>query len=238
MAAAYATFAARGEYAEPYAISRILDAQGRIVYAHTPRTRMAFDAREVGVLNAALEGVVDHGTGTAAQIGRPVAGKTGTTQNFGDAWFVGFVPQLTTAVWVGYPQGDVPMSDVHGIAVAGGTFPARVFAAVMEKELADVPVQQLYTASPDSLFLHGFGSPPTQPAPGPTITTGSTTTSSTEPVPVPGPVVTEPTTTFDQRTTTTWTTSTTWTPPPSTTSPPTTTTSSPPTTSTTQAQPP
>ena len=66
------------------------------------------------------------GTGKRAQLpdGRPVAGKTGTTENYGDAWFVGYTPQLVVAVWVGYPNKLVPMlSQFHGEAVAGGTFP-------------------------------------------------------------------------------------------------------------------
>jgi penicillin-binding protein 1A len=86
----------------------------------------------------ALQGVVQGGTGTAAQIpGREVAGKTGTTENYGDAWFVGFTPQLVTAVWVGYPDKLVPMlTQYHGSPVLGGTYPARIWKAFMTKALA------------------------------------------------------------------------------------------------------
>src|SRR5205085_4424172 len=67
-------------------------------------------------------GVVDHGTGTAADLaGRQVAGKTGTTENYQDAWFVGYTPELATAVWMGDPSGEVPMRDVQGINVVGGS---------------------------------------------------------------------------------------------------------------------
>ena len=84
-----------------------------------------------------LQGVVQYGTGTAAQIpGYEVAGKTGTTENFGDAWFVGFTPDLVTAVWVGYPNKLIPMlSEFHGKQVEGGTFPAEIWKAFMEKAL-------------------------------------------------------------------------------------------------------
>jgi membrane peptidoglycan carboxypeptidase len=84
-----------------------------------------------------LQGVVQYGTGKAAQLpGREVAGKTGTTENYGDAWFVGYTPQLVAAVWVGYPDKLVPMTtEFHGGPVAGGTFPALIWKAFMSKAL-------------------------------------------------------------------------------------------------------
>jgi penicillin-binding protein 1A len=87
--------------------------------------------------NQLLQGVVQYGTGTAARLpGWQVAGKTGTTENFGDAWFVGFTPDLVTAVWVGYPNKLVPMlTEYHGKTVEGGTFPALIWKAFMEKAL-------------------------------------------------------------------------------------------------------
>ena len=168
MAAAYAAFAAKGTFAEPYAITRVKDREGGIVYNHSPRTRRAFDAREAGVLNAAMLGVVDRGTGVAARIGRPVAGKTGTTQRYGDAWFVGFVPQLSTAVWVGHPDEIKPMENVHGRRVSGGSFPAEIWGEMMRTTMAGVPVQPIFTAPPDALGLRLI-----------TTTTSSTTTTST-----------------------------------------------------------
>ena len=152
-AAAYATFAAKGQYAQPYSIVRIKNRRGELVYEHQTKTSPAIPPAEAGVLNAALEGVVNDGTGTSAGIGRPLAGKTGTTENHADAWFIGYVPQLSTAVWVGYPDSLVPMTDVHGIAVSGGSFPARIFARYMRPVLANVDVQDLFTASPDDLAL-------------------------------------------------------------------------------------
>src|SRR3954466_13200915 len=120
-------------------------------------------AAAAGVVNAALEGVVNAGTGTAAGIGRPLAGKTGTTENHADPWFIGYVPQLSTAVWVGYPDSLVPMTDVHGIAVSGGTYPARIFARYMRPALADVDARDRFTASPDDLRLPRLDETPTLP---------------------------------------------------------------------------
>jgi len=92
-------------------------------------------------VNQLLQGVVQYGTGKAAQLpGRQVAGKTGTTENYGDAWFVGYTPQYVAAVWVGYPDKLVPMTtEFHGKPVAGGTFPALIWKAFMQKALAKVP---------------------------------------------------------------------------------------------------
>ena len=90
------------------------------------------------IVNSILQQVVQSGTGMRAQLpdGRPVAGKTGTTENYGDAWFVGYTPQLVVAVWVGYPDRLVPMlTQFHGDAVAGGTYPALIWKAFMEQAL-------------------------------------------------------------------------------------------------------
>jgi penicillin-binding protein 1A len=89
------------------------------------------------IIDSLLQGVVQFGTGTAAALpGRQVAGKTGTTENFGDAWFVGYTPQLVAAIWVGYPDKLIPMTtEFHGHPVAGGTFPALIWKAFMSKAL-------------------------------------------------------------------------------------------------------
>ncbi len=105
--------------------------------------------------DAMLEQVVSYGTGTAAQIaGRAVAGKTGTTENYGDAWFVGFTPDVVTAVWIGYPDGLKPMlHEFHGHAVTGGSFPALIWKAYMEKALAYMQVPA--TSFPYQPSLYG-----------------------------------------------------------------------------------
>ena len=90
------------------------------------------------LVTSLLQGVVQEGTGRKAQLddGRPVAGKTGTTENYGDAWFVGYTPQLVTAVWVGYPNKLRPMlTDFNGDPVAGGTYPALIWKAFMQRAL-------------------------------------------------------------------------------------------------------
>jgi len=175
-AAGFATFAARGMYAEPYAITRIKDRDGKVVFEHRPKTSRAVSEKEAGVLTGALRGVVEEGTGTAARIGRPLAGKTGTTDNYGNAWFIGYVPQLSTAVWVGRPEGDVPMRNVRGINVTGGSFPARIFGRYMSAAMAGEPVQDLHVVSPDQLSLKSPVPAPPTPPPSAAITAPPTTT--------------------------------------------------------------
>ena len=214
-AAAFATFAAKGVYARPYAIARITDRHGHIVFEREPETSERINAKEAGVLTAALERVVNSGTGRASTIERPLAGKTGTTENHADAWFVGYVPQLATAVWVGYPEAQRPMPDVHGIAVAGGNFPAEIFGDYMQVALAGVPVRDLYSASPDALSLRfdstrrGGLDAPLRATPATTSTTAGTepppptTTSSSSPGPAQTTIPPTPTTTITPAPTTT-----------------------------------
>ena len=106
------------------------------------------------IIDSLLQGVVQYGTGKAAALpGRQVAGKTGTTENYGDAWFVGYTPQLVAAVWVGYPDKLIPMlTEFHGRPVAGGTFPALIWKAFMSKALE---LDRYTKAAPES-----FPSPP------------------------------------------------------------------------------
>ncbi len=95
-------------------------------------------------IHCLLQGVVEHGTGTSAAIsGVDVAGKTGTTNNYGDAWFVGWTPQMTTAVWVGFPNQLVPMTTLfNGGPVEGGTFPALIWRAFMTSALQIMASEQ------------------------------------------------------------------------------------------------
>lgn len=109
MAAAYATLAARGTYCQPYAVSRIEDRRGNLVYEHTPECEQAVDPTVVDRVVDIMEGpVTAGGTAPVANLGRwATRGKTGTTQDYRDAWFVGFIKQMATAAWVGYPNGTV-----------------------------------------------------------------------------------------------------------------------------------
>ena len=144
MARAYGTFA-NGGYRidgslfgdEPRAVTKIDDASGQQIYENAPVKKPVLSAAEDALITQLLQGVVTSGTGTAAALAdRPVAGKTGTTENYGDAWFVGYTPQLVTAVWVGYPNGLRPMlTEFHGRAVAGGTFPAQIWKTFMQSAL-------------------------------------------------------------------------------------------------------
>ena len=92
----------------------------------------------------ACAGVITDGTGRVADIGRPAAGTTGATDDSRDAWFVGYTPDLVAAVWVGYPDGQAAMDDVHGAVVTGGTLPAEIWARFMTAALADYPRLRLF----------------------------------------------------------------------------------------------
>ena len=106
------------------------------------KTRRVLDAGIANSVGTILQGVVKNGTGQRAQIADvPVAGKTGTTENYGDAWFVGWTPEYTVAVWVGYPKGLRPMqTEFRGEPVAGGTYPAAIWKAFMEAVLQIDPL--------------------------------------------------------------------------------------------------
>jgi penicillin-binding protein 1A len=160
MARAYATFANGGFRVDgkvfgdvPRAVTRIEDVNGKTVYANVPAKKRVLTPSEDALITQMLQGVVTSGTGTAAALpDRAVAGKTGTTENYGDAWFVGYTPQLVTAVWVGYPNGLRPMlSEYHGRAVAGGTFPAQIWKTFMESALSAVRAQPQSFPSPPYL---------------------------------------------------------------------------------------
>jgi penicillin-binding protein 1A len=138
MARAYATFANGGRRVD----SSIFGKRPRVVESvngkkNRPVQRQVLGRTNAELVNQILEQVVQYGTGKRAELpDRPVAGKTGTTENYGDAWFVGYTPQLVVAVWVGYPNKLEPMlTEFHGDAVAGGTYPALIWKSFMEKAL-------------------------------------------------------------------------------------------------------
>ena len=115
-------------------------------------------ANDADLVTAALQGVIAHGTGTAANIGRPAAGKTGTAENYQDAWFCGYVPQLVTCVWVGYPHRELSMQYIEGYAaVFGGTIPASIWHDFMSVALANVPVESFPTAYDHGAAVSGSG---------------------------------------------------------------------------------
>ena len=140
MADAYLSFATRGVQVDPLVITEVTDAEGQVIDTFSANRERVLETDQADVVNFILQGVVDGGTGTGADIGRPVAGKTGTTQANGDAWFVGYTPGLSTAVWMGYPEGQArSMDDVHGVEVTGGSFPADIFRSFMSQALEQDP---------------------------------------------------------------------------------------------------
>jgi penicillin-binding protein 1A len=154
MASAYSTLAAGGIYSKPMAIRKVVLPGGKVDteagWGVPQRARVIPDwvaAEVVRILEENMTG----GTGVGAYFGRTSAGKTGTTDNFADAWFCGFTPALTSIVWIGYPLGEIPMTSVHGIAVSGPTFPADIWRLFMERAVSYAP------------FPREFPSPKTAP---------------------------------------------------------------------------
>ncbi|MEA3503233.1 MAG: penicillin-binding transpeptidase domain-containing protein, partial [Actinomycetota bacterium] len=150
MASAYSTLANYGTYVEPYLVERITDATGEVIYEHGVRPEQVLSRSIGAVVVSTLEKVVSQGTGRRADIGRPQAGKTGTATDHTDVWFAGFVPQLTTTVWVGYPDRPLPMerftiwNDAEGKEqpvkrAFGGTVAAPVWKQFMEYATRDLP---------------------------------------------------------------------------------------------------
>jgi penicillin-binding protein 1A len=142
LASAYSTIAAGGIYSKPMAIRKVILPGGKIDreagWGVAERKRVIPDwvASEVTRI---LEENMTSGTGTGAYFGGTSAGKTGTTDNFADAWFCGFTPSLEATIWLGYPRGEIPMLAVHGIEVSGPTFPASIWRLFMEPAVKYAP---------------------------------------------------------------------------------------------------
>jgi penicillin-binding protein 1A len=137
MASVYATLAAGGVYSRPLAIRRVVFPGGKTDtgWAGPQRTRVIPDWVAATVTRVLEENML-HGTGVGAHVpGRIDAGKTGTTDDYADAWFCGYTPGLEATVWIGYPRGEIPMLDVHGAAVSGPTLPATAWRLYMERAL-------------------------------------------------------------------------------------------------------
>jgi len=130
LASAYGVFANQGIHVEPTAIVKIVDRHGKILEQYTPKEKAVVNERSAYILTDMMRGVLTHGTGTAANIDRPAAGKTGTTSDYKDAWFVGFTPDLVAAVWIGYDN------DGYLNGITGGSTPATIWRNFMNKALA------------------------------------------------------------------------------------------------------
>ncbi len=142
MAGAFATFANNGWQSDTTMIARVTDSNGNVLLDNTPKPRLVLEPWAVASLTNALQGVINNGTGKGAQLDRPAAGKTGTTSSERDIWFVGYVPQLATAVWVG---NDDYRTLGHG--ATGGGFVAPIWKDFMLKALQHVPAQQFPSPS-------------------------------------------------------------------------------------------
>jgi penicillin-binding protein 1A len=141
MASAYSTLANGGRHCEPFAISRVLLPGGQALYRHRATCRQAIEPAVAHQVTAMLQRVVCCGTGRAAALGRPVAGKTGTAQDYTNVYFAGYTRQVATAVWVGFPEGQIPMDSYYGHSVYGGTLAAPIWRAFMARATAGMPVE-------------------------------------------------------------------------------------------------
>ncbi|HEY2332492.1 MAG TPA: penicillin-binding transpeptidase domain-containing protein, partial [Acidimicrobiales bacterium] len=149
-----------------------------------------YPTNDADLVNYALQGVIKGGTGTGANIGRPAAGKTGTTTDNTDAWFIGYTPQIATGVWMGYKEDNSRrLNSVHGREATGGTFPATMWQKYMKVATKDLPPTP-FVAPPPEMIRTARPTSPTPPAPSRSTTTTSpppttTTTAATSSTSVP-----------------------------------------------------
>jgi penicillin-binding protein 1A len=148
MASAYGTLADGGLHVMPTPVASVTTADGKVLYQAQARPQAVVNSSVVTLADQILQKVVLYGTGTAANIGRPQIGKTGTAQNYSDAWFVGAVPQLVAAVWVGFPRGQISMccGRTRISPVYGGTWPAQIWRAFMVNATTHLPVKAFPTS--------------------------------------------------------------------------------------------
>jgi penicillin-binding protein 1A len=151
MASAYSTFANSGTHMEPYLVEKLTkDDKGKdtLLEEHRPSGEEVLSSDEAAVVTEALRGVIERGTASYyhdldAEIGRPSAGKTGTSNEFIDAWFIGFIPQLSTSVWVGYPNERRSMVNINGLPVVNGeNYPLDIWSLYMQSAVQKYPLQQ------------------------------------------------------------------------------------------------
>jgi penicillin-binding protein 1A len=140
MASSFQTLANEGRHCTPYMVARVEDSEG-VLYRHRSDCEQVIPREIAALVTAMLERVVGGGTGTEAQIGRPVAGKTGTTQYATDVWFVGYTPQVSTSVWVGLPGNPRPMDAYFSQSVYGGTIAAPIWHDYMLRVMSGMPIE-------------------------------------------------------------------------------------------------
>ena len=157
MASAYSTFANSGTHMEPYLVEKVTkDDKGKdtLLEEHRPFGEEVLSRDEAAVVTKALRGVIQRGTASyyhdlEAEIGRPSVGKTGTSNEFVDAWFIGFIPQLSTSVWVGYPNERRSMININGLPeVNGENYPLDIWSLYMQSAVQKYPIQQFDPPNP------------------------------------------------------------------------------------------
>jgi len=195
MASGYSTWAHRGEHITPTAILKVERPDGTVVTIEQPRAQVLTQAQS-DLVTYCLQQVVHGGTGSGAYFGKDIAGKTGTTEDNTDAWFVGFTPNgYTTAVWMGYDNapGQEPrfMNSVHGRVVFGGTFPATIWHKYMQGITAGMDVGSFANPKsfPGKVLNSNLGTTTTKP---PSTSASSSTTAPASTTPAAGPSTTAP----------------------------------------------
>jgi penicillin-binding protein 1A len=176
MAAAYSMFPEDGHRVTPVPVVRVTTPDGRVIVDNTAPAPgpTVVDPAVCRTVTGVLGQVIDRGTGTAAKLDRPAAGKTGTTDDYANAWFVGYTPQLTAAVWVGYPAANIPMHDVNGVSdVVGGTIPARIWHDLMTAASANLPSEPFPPPLPLPPGTYSAPPPAASPAPPPPAAPGN-----------------------------------------------------------------
>ena len=154
LANSFATIANHGVRCDPQPITTVHSANGDVVGELMPQCDDAIDERVADTVTRVLRGVIEQGTARSADFGRPAAGKTGTTNGPSAAWFVGYTPQLASAVWVGHPTDPIKrvLRDVNGVPIVyGGGFPAQIWREVMRAAHEDLPVRSFDLAPPPEL---------------------------------------------------------------------------------------
>jgi penicillin-binding protein 1A len=143
LATVYSAFANGGNRVHPQGITKITDGAGKVIWEWKPSKTRALTESVAATVTDALRGVMEVGTGRRVQIDRPSAGKTGTTDEYHDAWFAGYVPQMVGVTWVGFPRKQIRMVPPNTrIRVVGGTYPGRIWKLFMEGALTGVPIQE------------------------------------------------------------------------------------------------
>ena len=187
VASSFSTFAAGGIYSKPHLVKKIYDGEGKLIYEFKGESKRVFSENVSADLSYALSGVVRNGTASSVLAGfpRPIAGKTGTSQDNASAWFTGYSPDLSTSVAFFRDTPEQRLTGIGGLnSITGGSFPARIWNAYMKRALAEYPISYF----PRPAFVGGTRSiyvDVAKPTPTPTKTTPAPSPTFFKPKPVP-----------------------------------------------------